>query len=164
VVSRRIAAAVLTGAVLVLAHSPALADEARLTVHAGGEPVSLSVADLNKLAAVKIRATPEHRSEGEYTCAAVATVLGAAGVELGKSLRGKRMADTLLAKAADGYEVVFALPELDPEFTDRQVLLCYAKDGAPLAADEGPLRIVVPAEKRQARWVRRVTDFFVGKK
>ena len=62
------------------------------------------------------------------------------------------------------YEVVFALPELDPDFTDRQVLLCYAKDGMPLAADEGPLRMVVPGEKRQARWVRQVTDFFVGKR
>src|ERR1700733_13836854 len=124
-------------------HASALADDAGLTVHAGSE-VKLSAADLGKLAAVIIRTMPEHRSEGEYTCASAAAVLGAAGVELGKSLRGKRMADYLLVKAGDGYEGVFALPELDPDFTDRQVLLCYAKDGAPLAADEGPLRMVVP--------------------
>jgi hypothetical protein len=163
VVSRQIAAALFAGAALVLMHASALADDAGLTVHAGSE-VKFSAADLGKLAAVKIRAMPEHRSEGEYTCAAVASVLGAAGVEFGKSLRGKRMADFLLVKAADGYEVVFALPELDPDFTERQVLLCYVKDGAPLAADEGPLRMLVPGEKRQARWVRQVTDFFVGKK
>jgi len=56
------------------------------------------------------------------------------------------------------------LPELDPDFTDKQVLLCYLKGGAALTAEEGPLRMVVPGEKRQARWVRRVTDFFVEKK
>lgn len=162
-VSRRIAVAALSGAALLLSHSFALADDAGLVVHAGSD-VKLSVADLNKLAAVKIRAMPEHRSEGECTCVAAAAVLGAAGVELGKNPRGKRMADFLLVKAADGYEVVFALPEVDPDFTDRQVLLCYAKDGAPLGAEEGPLRMVVPGEKRQARWVRQVTDFFVGKK
>jgi hypothetical protein len=163
VVSRQIAAAVFASAAQVLVNVSALADDAGLAVHAGSD-IKFSTADLGKLATVKIRVTPEHRSEGEYSCTSAATVLGAAGVELGKSLRGKRMADYLLVKAADGYEVVFALPELDPDFTDRQVLLCYAKDGAPLAADEGPLRMLVPGEKRQARWVRQVTDFFVGKK
>jgi hypothetical protein len=163
VVSSRVPPALLIGAALVILHSQALAEDASLTVHAASD-VKFAVADLGKLAAVKMRTTPEHRNEAEYTCAAASAVLGAAGVEFGKSLRGKRMAEYLLVKAADGYEVVFALPELDPDFTDRQVLLCYAKDGAALGADEGPLRKLVPGEKRQARWVRQVTDFFVREK
>jgi acyl transferase domain-containing protein len=161
-VSLRNSAAALGAAVLVLPVT-AFADDAALTVQTGGQTVKLGVADLRKLPAVKVRAMPEHRSEGEYTCASAANVLSAAGVEFGKGLRGKRMTETLLVRAADNYEVVFALAELDPDFTDRQVLLCYAKDGAALAADEGPLRVVVPGEKRQARWVRQVTDFSVGK-
>lgn len=153
------------GAILFALSCSARAEEAALLVHgAGNEPLKLSVADLRKLPAVRIHAAPEHRADGDYDCASVFSVLSAAGVELGKSLRGKRMAEYLLVKAADDYAVVFALPELDPDFTDRQVLLCYLKDGAPLVADEGPLRMVVPGDKRQARWVRRVTDFFVEKK
>jgi hypothetical protein len=36
------------------------------------------------------------------------------------------------------------------------ILLADRRDGQPLAAAEGPLRLVVPDEKRHARWVRQV--------
>jgi hypothetical protein len=60
-------------------------------------------------------------------------------------------------EAADGYNVVFALPELDPAFNDKQIVLAFSKDGKPLDEKEGPFRIVIPEEKRMARWVRQVT-------
>ena len=66
------------------------------------------------------------------------------------------MALYLLVEAADGYRVIFALPELDPAFTERVVLLADHRDGQPLSTAEGPLRLVVPDEKRHARWVRQV--------
>jgi hypothetical protein len=79
-----------------------------------------------------------------------------AGVTFGDSLRGKRLASCLLVEAADGYRVAFALPELDPAFTDRVILLADRADGHPLDDKEGPFRIVIPSEKRMARWVRQV--------
>jgi hypothetical protein len=75
---------------------------------------------------------------------------------LGEKLRGSNMALYLLIEAADGYRVVFALPELAPGFTERVVLLADQRDGQPLSTTEGPLRLVVPDEKRHARWVRQV--------
>jgi len=48
--------------------------------------------------------------------------------------------------------VVIALPELDPAFTDKQIVLALARDGKPLDAKEGPYRLVIPDEKRMARW------------
>jgi hypothetical protein len=165
VFSSRIFWAGACGALLIALNCAAHADESALAVHGTGtEPVRMSAADLRKLPVVHIHAAPEHRPEGDYDCASAADVLVAAGVALGKGLRGKRMAEYLRVRAADDYEVVFALPELDPDFTDKQVLLCYFKDGAALTAEEGPLRMVVPGEKRQARWVRQVTDFFIEKK
>ena len=74
-----------------------------------------------------------------------------------ETMRGKRLASYLLVEAADGYRVVIALPELDPAFTDKQVVLAFLKDGKPLDDKEGPYRIVIPDEKRMARWVRQVT-------
>jgi hypothetical protein len=62
-----------------------------------------------------------------------------------------------LVEAADGYRVVIALPEIDPAFTDRQVVLAFLKDGKPLETKEGPYRLIIPDEKRMARWVRQVT-------
>jgi len=84
------------------------------------------------------------------------TILEKAGITLGESLRGKRLASSLLVEAADGYRVVIALPELDPGFTDKQILLVDKREGKLLSDKEGPYRIVIPDEKRKARWVRQV--------
>jgi hypothetical protein len=84
-------------------------------------------------------------------------VLEKGGVTFGESLRGKRLSSCLLAEASDGYKVVIALPELDPGFTDRIILLADRADGHPLDTKEGPFRIIVPGEKRRARWMRQVT-------
>jgi hypothetical protein len=62
----------------------------------------------------------------------------------------------LLVEAADGYRVVIAVPELDPAFTDKQIALVFLKDGKPLDDQEGSYRILIPSEKRMARWVRQV--------
>jgi hypothetical protein len=72
-------------------------------------------------------------------------------------MRGKRLTSCLLVEAADGYRVVIALPELDPAFTDKLAVLAFLRDGKPLGEKEGPCRIVIPDEKRMARWVRQVT-------
>ena len=83
-------------------------------------------------------------------------VLEKGGVAFGNSLRGKRLSSCLLVEAADGYRVVIALPELDSGFSDRVILLADQADGHPLESKEGPFRIVIPGEKRIARWVRQV--------
>ena len=88
---------------------------------------------------------------------ALNTMLEKAGISLGASMKGKRLASCLLVEAADGYRVVIALPETDPAFTDKQIVLAFLKNGKPLDDKEGPFRIVIPDEKRMARWVRQVT-------
>ena len=88
-------------------------------------------------------------------------ILRQAGVKLGEQLRGQEMTTYVLVKAADNYQVVFAVAELDPGFTDRVVFLADQRDGKVLSPTEGPLRMIVPGEKRQARWVRQVTTLTV---
>ena len=83
-------------------------------------------------------------------------IVAAAGVSLGDQLRGDRLALYLVVEAADGYRVVFALPELDAAFTDRVVLVADRRDEQPLSTTEGPLRLIIPDEKRHARWIRQV--------
>ncbi len=58
--------------------------------------------------------------------------------------------------ARDGYRAVYALAELDAAFTEAVVLLADRRDGQPLSSEEGPFRLVLPHEKRAARWVRQV--------
>jgi hypothetical protein len=40
-------------------------------------------------------------------------------------------------------------------------MIADRRNGEALAEKEGPLRIVVPGEKRQARWVRQLTGISV---
>jgi hypothetical protein len=67
------------------------------------------------------------------------------------------MTEVLLVEAADGYKVAFALAEVDPAFAVRDIIVADKRDGKPLDAQEGPLKIVAPGDKRAARWVRQVT-------
>lgn len=78
------------------------------------------------------------------------------GAPAGETIRGAKLSIVVVVKAADGYQAVFALPELDPLFSKKVVLLADRRDGRPLSDKEGPYRLVVPDEARQARWVRQV--------
>ena len=92
-------------------------------------------------------------------------VLKAAGLRLDSGEAGFRemVAITVLVDGTDGYRAVFALPELAPDFANRVILLADTKDGQPLPPREGPFRVVVPGEKRPARWVRQVVAVTVRK-
>jgi Oxidoreductase molybdopterin binding domain len=84
-------------------------------------------------------------------------VLRLVGAPLGQEMRGPRLALYVVAEATDGYRVVYAVPEFDGDFTDGVILVADRKDGEALGPKEGPLRIVVPWEKRQGRWIRQLT-------
>jgi hypothetical protein len=79
------------------------------------------------------------------------------GAPSGDALRGKELADYVVVDARDGYRVVFALAEFDAGYSDRIALLADRVDGKAIDSTTGPLRLVVPDEKRPARWVRQVT-------
>jgi hypothetical protein len=121
-----------------------------------GKQTVLTKADIESMSRVKVTNGPPD-SPTIYEGVTVKALLERAGVEFGESLRGKRLASCLLVEAADGYRVVIALPELDPAFTDKQIVLAFLQDGKPLDARTGPYRIVIPDEQRMARWVRQVT-------
>lgn len=121
-----------------------------------GAAVKLSASDIAALPHQSVSVDDRGKTV-KFEGVPVKLVLEKAGVSFGESLRGKRMATCLLVEAADDYRVVFALPELDPGFTDRVILLADKADGHPLDSKEGPFRIIVPGEKRMARWVRQVT-------
>ena len=84
-------------------------------------------------------------------------VVGTVGAASGEALRGRNLALYVRISAADGYRAVFALAELDPGFRSDVPIITAMCDGKPLEAKDGPFRLVVPGEKRPARWVRQVT-------
>lgn len=139
--------------------SAAAVPAAAAVVEIGGEvgkPLVLDAAALAKLPRSSVRASA-HGVDGEWEGVPLIEVLRAAGAPVGDALRGPNLQLYVRVSAADGYRVVYALAELDPAFRDDGVLLADRRDGRPLAADEGPFRLIAPREARPGRWVRQVT-------
>ena len=92
----------------------------------------------------------------EFQGVALGDVLIKAGIPFGETLKGPALARVIIASAPDGYRVAYAIAELDAAFTDQVVLVADRRDGKPLLPDTGPLQVVVPNDKRAARWIRQV--------
>jgi len=147
-------------------HSFAWAQEPakQATIKVEGEvshPLQLSQADLAKMRRVEVHAADRDGKDHVYAGVPLSDILQTAGVTMGPQLRGENMAKYLLVKSADGYEVLFSLPELDSTFSSRVVILADQADGSPLPANKGPFRIVVPGEKKPARWIWQVNALIV---
>jgi hypothetical protein len=109
-------------------------------------------------ARTRVKAVDHHGRPAEFEGVTATEVLKRADAPLGARLRGKALAVYMVAEGADGYRAVYALPELDAEFTDQLILIADRKDGKPLDTAEGPLRMVIPGDKREARWVRNLVS------
>lgn len=150
-------ARVLLAATLLVPGLPLSGQDLSVTAWDGKE-TKLSAAELKKLEHVTVRATDPHsKTAAEYRGIALAEIAKRAGAPLGKDLRGRALLGTLVIEAADGYKVAFSLAEIDPEMAGATILLADEENGAPLAAELGAYRLVVPNDKKASRWVRQVT-------
>ena len=146
----------LSLALMILAPLYAQDADAKLTI-AGDvtTPLTLAKADLAKLPRTSVTVKADGSDEQTtYEGVLLYDILKQAGAPLGKQLMGKALATYVLAEARDGYQVVYALPEFDPSFTDNKIIVADTIDGKPLFDYQGPLRIVAPHDKRGARSIR----------
>jgi hypothetical protein len=104
---------------------------------------------------------PHTKKEEKYEGVPLRALLDRVGVSAGEKLRGPDLRDYIAISAKDGYEVVLALVEIDPMFQQNQVLVADTLDGKPLDEKHGPLQLVVPEDKRPARWVRMISTISV---
>lgn len=130
----------------------------------GGEvakPLGLFPADLAKLPRQTAVVKGQDGKDVTYQGFALVDVLKLAGVEFDTMLKGNSLGLYVVAEAADKFRVVFALPELDPAFADRVIILADKQNGIALDPMQGPLRLIVPGEKKPSRWVRQVISLMV---
>jgi DMSO/TMAO reductase YedYZ molybdopterin-dependent catalytic subunit len=115
-------------------------------------PLALTAEDLAQMP----RTTAQFERDGKtstYEGVLLYDILVKAGVPLGRDMRGKPMASYILATARDGYQVVFAIPEVDPAFEGARVLVADKRDGGPLPPSQRPLQLIAPQDKLHARSV-----------
>lgn len=125
-------------------------------------PLELKIQDLATMKRISHKVKERDGQEHEFKGVALIEILEKAGVATGAKLRGENLAKYALITAADGYEVLYALAEIDPEFADQVILLATEKDGQPLPPGEGPFRIITPKDKKPARWVREVRSIKIA--
>ena len=95
-------------------------------------PLVLRASDLAVLKRASISITDAQGRAAVYEGFPVTELLERAGAPLGKELRGPQMKFYVIVKGADGYQVVFALTEFNPGFTERVILLADRRNGLAL--------------------------------
>ncbi|WP_091153906.1 molybdopterin-dependent oxidoreductase [Mucilaginibacter pineti] len=138
--------------------------EKQATIKVSGEvttPLTIDAAYLQKFTPTTVVRKDRDGNDHTYTGVTVAEILKSAGVTLGPELKGENLTKYLAVEASDGYQVIFALAELDKAFTDRAIILATTVDGKSLAPGDGPYRIIVQDEKKPARCIKQVTAMSV---
>ena len=116
--------------------------------------MALTAGDLAKMPRATAQVVERDGTKVEYEGVLLRDILKRAGAPVEKDLRGKALASYILAKARDGYQVVFGLAEVAPQFGNEPVLVADTRDGKPLNGSLGPFRLVCPNDKEGARSVR----------
>jgi DMSO/TMAO reductase YedYZ molybdopterin-dependent catalytic subunit len=114
----------------------------------------LKAEDLAKMPRETASVPDQDGTNVQYEGVPLREILKRAGAPMDKDLRGKALASYVVAKAHDGYAVVFTLAEVAPEFANEHILVADKRDGKPLFGYQGPLRLVIPNDKAGARSVR----------
>jgi beta-aspartyl-peptidase (threonine type) len=157
-------------------HSSGEADPPRPLHAAGGalqlrgelpRPGALALGELQQVGAVQARFT-EHGQAHEVRGVPLDKVLASRGFAPGKM--GKSVAPAekrpgyklaAIAGAADGFQAVFTLAELSEAMGGTRALVVWEMDGQPLAADRGPLRLVVTTDREPSRSVYQLESIEV---
>ena len=116
--------------------------------------LTLKAEDFAKMPRETVSIPDQDGTKIQYEGVPLREILKRAGAPMEKELRGKALASYILARAHDGYQVVFTLAEVAPEFANEPILVADKRDGKPLFGYQGPFRLVCPNDKAGARSVR----------
>ena len=119
--------------------------------------ISIDLDMLKRFAHVEVTAKVHDSKPIKWSGVPLRTLVAAwFATPVGDKLRGPWLAAVVRATGSDGYQVVFTLAELDEQFGNLEVLVADQQDGKPIDAADGPVRLVVPSDKRGGRWVRNL--------
>jgi len=121
-----------------------------------GTAATLSASDLSKLPQQTVKVT-DRGTLATFEGVLLTDVLAKVDLPLGEKFHNTGASYYLVVEGQDGYRAVFTWAELDSTFMDKSVYVVTSRDGKPLSGNDGPFELVVPGEKRSARWVRQVT-------
>jgi hypothetical protein len=103
-----------------------------------------------------------------YIGADLWSLLNDAGLQADPARKNDLLSRYVLATGADGYKVVFALGELNPDFGRKGSTVAYADTAsgasAPLSAADGPFRVTAPGDIKGGRYVSNLVRLDVARR
>ena len=121
----------------------------------GIEALDVTAADLAKMPRLAVDVREPHTGAMQhYEGVRLSDLLLKTGVPMGEKLHGQGLATYVVARAADGYAVVYSIAEIDPAMSDNQIIVADMMNGKALEPKQGPFKVVVPSDKRPARWLK----------
>jgi molybdate transport system substrate-binding protein len=117
-------------------------------LQAGYSPQTLDVTFLNGTETVS----------SQFTGVPLWQIISAAQPNLNADVPNDRISMFIVVTGSDGYQAVIAWGEIDPEFGNEPILLAYAENVAPIADEQGTIRLVVPSDGRGGRYVQGVVN------
>ena len=139
--------------------SIAVSAQTALKIENGSQQTGVSLDALKALPHKTVTVHNPHENTDEtYAGVPLIELLKQVGAPTGKAVRGKTLAEYVVATGSDGYKAVLALAEIEPDFHPGDVLVADAMNGKPLDAKVGPFRLVVTDDKRPARSVRNLVS------
>ena len=94
--------------------------------------------------------------DASYTGVLLWDLLNTAGLITNPAIKNDLLRQRVVVTGNDGYQAVFSLGELAPQFGGEQVMVAYAVDGAPLDQSTGFAEIIVPGDKAGGRAVNTI--------
>jgi hypothetical protein len=156
-----VAAALLQGQIRQPKAFPPDIGPATITVSGlGGRSIELTMADMGSFPQHTVKAA-DHGVPVTFDGVLLKDLLAKVDVPVGEAFHRTAAEYYVVVGAADGYRAVFAWAEVDSSFMDKPVYLVTQRDGKPLASSDGPFEVVAPGEKRNARWVKQVTELAI---
>lgn len=93
-----------------------------------------------------------------YTGALLWDVVNASQPNFNADINGDKLSMYLVVSAVDSYQATVAWGEIDPALANGEILLAYAQDDAPIADEYGAVRLVVPSDASDGRYVSGVQN------
>lgn len=146
-----------TAIFLIVVSLPALAQQLQL-IGLDGKTTSVSASDLKAMPRHFVSGVNAHtKAEEKYEGVLLSELLVKIGAPLGEKLRGPAMLMYVKIEASDNYHALLALAEVDPDTHPNEIIVADTMNGTALDSKLGPLKLIVPGDKRPARSVRMLT-------
>lgn len=135
-------------------------DKAFTSDHAADKSATLTREDVAKLPREQAQAAKKGEAKQTYEGPTLSDVLQRAGLDW-KQRCGVVSKGYVVVAADDGYQALFAIPEIHPKHAEHRIILADSVDGHKLAEQDGTWKIVEHREGFVDRGVRLVTAISV---